>query len=378
MPGSVKPPFLCDSTHSMNRFFRKHGKSRSRSPSLEFPKLRLPRQKAVDASVSGGASLEGSPKTTPKASSPRGKTHSLTSTGSSTGSTEVSDVTDVVTLQVPQHPRIRSSSFDSSTLQHQEDDSNTLRVPFSKSLDAGSSDDNASDREVNYSFLDVPKYFRRRSLDIPRLCVHCIHLESLSSHEGSPQSSPGSETSRLDQDDDFWDCSSPSDGEDSEDEEDEEDEDDDDTEDEPLSARPQCPVKSPATRRKLVRTKQHFGWDSQEIQGYMGYPSRPPVSCQSSVSSVDPTPCTPHLTNESSVDSTSSNVVTLQVPMLKPRSSSVDVAYLSVPDDHQHRQMTSGHRLDVPPQKRSSSVDVSLPTDDSHSYKAIHSPTENK
>ncbi|ELT95565.1 hypothetical protein CAPTEDRAFT_216572 [Capitella teleta] len=381
----------------MNRFFRKQGsKTRSQSPSIEFPKLRLPRQKAVDSSISAGSSVEstGSPKgrwrrsksATPPSPRCKAKTHSLTSTGSSTGSTEVSDVQDVVTLKVPQHPRIRSSSFDASTL-HQEElnVNNTLSVPISKSLDAGSSDDNyVSDREVNYSFLDVPKYFRRRSLEIPRLCVHCIHLESLSSHEGSPQSSPGSESCSRPRDDDFWNCSSSS-----ESSGDDEDDDDDDEEEEdavkqeatsPAPPSPKAQTKSPGLlRRKLVRTKQHFGWDSQEIQGLIQQDIESSTRNNRSPSSTA-TPSPRCLSGESSVDSCASNVVTLQVPLFKPRSSSVDVACMR--DDNAkssgRRGSVDDQRLAVPQQKRSSSVDVSLPTDDSGAYKAIHSSAEPK
>ena len=130
-------------------------KSRSRSPSFEIPKLcvpKLPRQKRS------------------------------TSMDSSTAS--------VVSLDVPLENRGRSSSFDSSSLRDVNID--FLQVPSkgkgghrSHSFDTTapwspvSSDDNCSDKE-NTNSLKIPKYQKRRaSLDIPRICMHCVHLEAL-------------------------------------------------------------------------------------------------------------------------------------------------------------------------------------------------------
>ena len=115
-------------------------------------------------------------------------------------------------------PRYRSSSFDTSRLQSQqcdgEDDDTPmdqrLQVPDnssrSKSFDAAycagssSTSEDTSDKEITsraLTFLNIPKYYKRRSLEIPRLCIHCVHLETLS-HESSPTSPSNSTYSRGD------------------------------------------------------------------------------------------------------------------------------------------------------------------------------------
>ena len=68
------------------------------------------------------------------------------------------------------------------------------------------------------------------------------------------------------------------------------------------------------------------------------------------------------------------NAVTLAVPVIKQhRSSSMDERILKGPESQIQRQASfdEGCMLDVPLQKRSSSVDVNLPTDQETSYKAI-------
>ena len=127
-------------------------KSRSRSPSFEIPKLCLPKQKR---------------------------------------STSIDSSTANVSLDVPLENRGRSSSFDSSSLRDVNID--FLQVPTrgrggghrSHSFDTAapwspvSPDDNSSDKE-NSNNLKIPKYQKRRaSLDIPRICMHCLHLEAL-------------------------------------------------------------------------------------------------------------------------------------------------------------------------------------------------------
>lgn len=138
---------MFESSDNMNIF----KKSRSRSPSFEIPKLCLPKQKR---------------------------------------STSIDSSTVSVSLDVPLENRARSSSFDSSSLRDVHID--FLQVPTrgrgghrSHSFDAAapwspvSSDDNSSDKE-NSNNLKIPKYQKRRaSLEIPKICMHCVHLEAL-------------------------------------------------------------------------------------------------------------------------------------------------------------------------------------------------------
>ena len=198
-------------------------KARSRSPSFDIPKLCLSRQKrtsevppatstvsldSVDQTVvpgtctgkymdSGGASAY--PETEATVINNRPSKGKLKEADRAHRKTSIQNPdTSGPTLAVPYIPRIRSSSFDTSTLHHEEQDSdNTLVVPESqrsKSFDAsysGSSEENTSDKDTSSSiFLALPKYYRRRSLEIPKLCIHCVHLEALSSQETSP-TSPG-------------------------------------------------------------------------------------------------------------------------------------------------------------------------------------------
>lgn len=170
----------------MNLFKRSHhhssNRNRARSPSsFEIPKLCLTRQKR-------SASID---------------------------STE----TTVKTLELPaSDSRMRSSSFDSSTLHHQVESSpDLLQVPASSSSaciadDVGSlslhgsrrsnsfdnasqwyalnsSDDNSSDKECQYN-LTVPKaQLRRASWEIPKICLHCLHIETLAKEQRESESS---------------------------------------------------------------------------------------------------------------------------------------------------------------------------------------------
>ncbi|XP_061176607.1 diacylglycerol kinase zeta-like isoform X2 [Saccostrea echinata] len=134
-------------------------KSRSRSPTFEIPKLCLSKQKNV--------SIE---------------EPSSTSNG----------------LEVPLEQRGRSTSFDSSSLSSEKNE--FLQVPImtgrrchsfdsctigSRSWSAESSDDNTSERESTKSWnhLRIPRGKRRTSMEIPKLCIHCVHMERFAEKE---------------------------------------------------------------------------------------------------------------------------------------------------------------------------------------------------
>ena len=271
--------------------FRK--KARSPSPSIEVPRLCLPRQKATTEA-------------------PSDDEDSMTQT------------TTMMTahLNVPSGARIRSSSFDSSSLN--ENKGSTLQLPISsqrsKSLDsscvAGStSEETASDRDSTSS-LRIPvmsRYYRRRSTDIPRLCIHCVHIESLSSQEPSPASSDGEFST--------FSCG-------------------DSTADLSLSL--------------------DSGDDDIELDNDSD--SSPIQSCASS----DGADCADHGTD----------LLTLAVPLGKLRASSFDSSCISdspVLQAIAQERRGSLDMLDVPvsPHARSSSVDVNLPTCTSNHYHAM-------
>nr|XP_034334528.1 diacylglycerol kinase zeta isoform X9 [Crassostrea gigas] len=133
-------------------------RSRSRSPSFEIPKLCLSKQKHV--------SIE---EPSPSAS---------------------------IGLEVPLEHRGRSTSFDSSSLCSENNE--FLQVPMtgrrchsfdsctigSRSWSAESSDDNGSERETrSWNSLRIPRAKRRTSMDIPKLCIHCVHMERYAERE---------------------------------------------------------------------------------------------------------------------------------------------------------------------------------------------------
>lgn len=129
-------------------------KARSGSPSLEVPKICLPRQKRQ---------------------------------------TSVDEPKDLKCLEVPLEQRGRSSSFDSSTL-HKEKDSLAVPKPGRRcqSFDScneatgdrswsTSSDENLSDstKESRRGSFKLSRYRKHRpSVEIPKLCVHCVYIES--------------------------------------------------------------------------------------------------------------------------------------------------------------------------------------------------------
>ncbi|KAI0232725.1 hypothetical protein LSAT2_016981 [Lamellibrachia satsuma] len=276
--------------------FRRKARSPSPSPSIEVPRLCLPRQKATTEAPSDDDDTPVS---------------MLTSTSTMTAR-----------LKVPSVGRVRSSSFDSSSLK--EEKGTTLQLPMSsqrsKSLDSSyaggsTSEETASDRDSTSS-LRIPmmsRYHRRRSTDIPRLCIHCVHIESLSSQEPSPASSDG-EFSLFS----CGDSTASADLSSSFDSGDEEDEIDRDSDRSPLH------------------------------------------SCGSS----------------DGADGTDNSVstVTLAVPLVKLRSSSFDSSCMvdsPVLAAVEQERRGSLDMLNVPQHTRSSSVDVNLPTCTSNRYRAM-------
>ena len=240
--------------------------------------------------------------------------------------------------------RIRSSSFDTSTLRHGESD-NTLKVPThsrrSASFDAAynsggsTSEDCTSDREAppSSTFLGLPKYYRRRPLEIPRLCIHCLHLEAMSSAEGSP-ASEASDTFRYDHQVSFV-AGSQSSGSEWEGDSGDDDED-----------------RNTPRDILLSRTKGI-------------------TLCVTPSDSDDAlVPIDPSLIEQANLDE---GVITLQVPILKPRSSSLDAGYLQPGSEDRRASLDF---LQIPKQPRSTSVDVNLPTEESGHYQAYTSQSK--
>ena len=343
----------------MNKIFRRQ---RSRSPAVPS-KARLPRQKAVDDMAQ--------------------------------------ESVDVVRLEVPSNSRVRSSSFDSSSLHEGEPLSDSLQVPSSQqrkksrgleySYSGGStSDENVSDKE-SYSRLGLPKYFRRKSLEIPRLCIHCVHLEALQAQDSSPYPSPVPINMSLYRGESgestYHGYLSDSESEDDSNEEDENGDEDDASEDEGHSS--SCVITTPRSHDYSSRSSSigntsgsSFKWDSSEIQMSIEEIDQGVDSCdlrshsetRMSViprSSPTNTFVYPNRTKAISECDDGDYVETLQVPTAKQRSSSLDAAYFSG-QDAERTDSVDMDSLNVEPSKhRSSSVDVNLPTTESGSYKAI-------
>ncbi|KAK3583872.1 hypothetical protein CHS0354_033643 [Potamilus streckersoni] len=331
----------------MNKIFKK---SRSISPSFEIPKICLPHQKkSID--------------------------HTTTSSHSDDQSQ---------CLHVPNELRMRSSSFDASSLHFQSDQ---LNVPkqgrrchsFDSScsiqLSPGSSDENVSDRKTGCN-SKLSKYSRlNTSLDIPKLCIHCVHTEAkakeleaelnifcniynkntgtysddVSLNSSTSYTSSSSESLSTDQTHFYY----LSDGDDKGNE----------------SCNPE-------------RDEECVTNDRQKL-------TSPSFSCHSRSSA---TSFQRQISIELETDSRESeksaidkgtdvytNVLTLEVPIIKQyRSSSLDACYLKVPDvgkgaGSSIRRQASFEIdvVDAPIQVRSSSVDVTLPTEQDARYKAI-------
>lgn len=306
----------------MNKIFKK---SRSVSPSFEIPKICLPRQKK-----------------------------------------SIDDTLDnverdlVTTLKVPSsEPRVRSSSFDSSTLKQ-----DSLEVPnkhgrrchsfdsaCTEHLSHGSSEESINDKDTMYINLKVPKYQKRRSsFEIPRLCIHCIHMETKAKEMNESQESVDYKSypkqflfdNDLDSDE--------------------------------ISITSSTSYTSTSTE-SLSDQGDFYYLTNSEDEGNES-------DCEDDFDDVDndnnvnngdlDIPRLEHF--DSKDDEVYVNAVTLAVPVIKQhRSSSMDERILKGPESQIQRQASfdEGCMLDVPLQKRSSSVDVNLPTDQETSYKAI-------
>lgn len=295
------------------------------------------------------------------------------------------------TLDVP-FERGRSSSFDSSSLHS--DQGILLEVPktgrrclsFDSSTAAVSSHWSASSEEScvsdkeettgtrrSYS-LKWPKY-RRPSVEIPKLCIHCLHMEAILNEkkEKEKEKEEKSKTSFyiVTNDDDvpFSSSTSYSSSEESlsdsfswsdySDDSDDDDGNESDCEDD-----------------EEINEKDRKNKNGSQ---------KSVTNCNSSCEKPD----LPK--SNSKGDSMYTNAVTLEVPVIKQhRSSSLDASMLQssqVPtlvvsstssgqrSLVQRQQSFEEDAADVQKQIRSSSVDVTLPTEEESHYKAItHSP----
>lgn len=365
----------------MNKIFKK---SRSVSPSFEIPKICLPRQNEC---VDDGYDLDMS-----------------------------------MTLKVPTESRGRSSSFDSSSLQRQETlPHEFLEVPTKQGRRCHSFDSactlqmnqTASEESINDSgssnwSLKVPKNMsRRHSLDIPKLCIHCIHMEAKAKekqereealqlyHGGNPgpdDSDNVSFTSSTTYSSTTPDSTSDLAGfyylSDSEDEGNESDCEDN--------------IDSPNYRNNKCEAFDNYK-NHLQLEGR--------CNIDSSISPSSEKCCILDMLNghnlkhidskdeedlenviddndqdEDDVDDDDDdddedyiNAVTLEVPILKQRSSSMDACFMNTKDCaknspkqvQRQKSFDNGDMLDVPIQVRSSSVDVNLPTEQEQHYKAI-------
>ncbi|GAB1605773.1 diacylglycerol kinase zeta-like [Argonauta hians] len=267
-------------------------------------------------------------------------------------------------LQPPSETRVRSSSFDTSSL-HNKDNQEFLTVPNtgrrSNSFDvtaniAISSDEGISDQE-SYPSRKLLKW-RRASYEIPKLCIHCIHLETLLNQELEPV--PGDKSSSRPLDlltsdyhhgvitsscESLYSSSSdlPADSDYSDDKDD----------------HSECSISA----LSLVDTHS-----PDRIQDTPS-PSSPPLLIKSPGELTPSSPVKNQLEGISYI-----NVLTLEVPTVKSqRSSSVDTGCLQVsPSDSWKSSLSGTEFLEVPVQPRSSSIDVRLPTEEDKHYVAIN------
>ena len=314
-------------------------KSRSRSPSFEIPKLCLSKQKNVSIEEPSPASNG---------------------------------------LEVPLEHRGRSTSFDSSSLCSENNE--FLQVPItgrrchsfdsctigSPSWSAESSDDNGSERESrSWNNLRISRGKRRASMEIPKLCIHCVHMERFAEKEhgglndncfsngGSEEYLASSSTSYTSSDDasftsdiDFYLSDESSQG----------DNGDKGSDVEPCSKEP--------SRNKSCSPD-------------CGYPRSSHSHSPSPEDHKSPAEDRPY-----------TNAVTLEVPVIRQhRSTSLDGALLQTSSNSdvttlqvnpnrgmvQRQDSFDEGLLDVnlKSQVRSTSVDVNLPTEEEKHYKAI-------
>ena len=239
-------------------------------------------------------------------------------------------------LQVPPECRGRSSSFDASNLH--DASSERLQVPPSsttiggrshsfdttRTWSVGSSDENLSDKDLSDKdshSLRIPVYqTRRASLDIPKICMHCLHLETRAKEREEQE-----QEARQARDD----------------------------------AR---------RRRGTFYLSSESSMSSTDSDSDYTYSSDSEGSSESEEEEKVPLP---RRVRKDSITSYT-EAVTLHVPIIKHRSSSMDAAYLPLPQHDSPRKASLDEMvLDAPKTVRSSSVDVRLPTDDDASYKAV-------
>ncbi|XP_069131451.1 diacylglycerol kinase zeta-like isoform X1 [Argopecten irradians] len=254
-------------------------KSRCISPSFDLPRMCLPRQKQT--------------------------------------SIDDHDLDEVICLEVPVETRARSSSFDSSSLHKETTDFLEVPTPGRRcqSFDSSSSGWGQEEDFVpegrRYSLIS--KYSRRRSsFEIPKLCIHCVHMEQYEEQQKKAEEDRQTEVENGSYSDEelYWDTGSI-------------DSDSDDS----------C------------------GPPDKEVEEIM---------CNYT------------------------NALTLEVPVIRNcRSSSLDATILNSQSPTNDIIFKSGRgvvqrqesfdegTLEVPKQVRSSSVDISLPTEKEAHYRAI-------
>ncbi|CAG2217172.1 unnamed protein product [Mytilus edulis] len=299
----------------MNIFKR----ARSGSPSLEVPKICLPRQKRT---------------------------------------TSIDEPKDIKCLEVPGlEQRGRSSSFDSASL-HKEKDCLAVPRPGRRcqsfdSCNAGgdrswstSSDENLSDpgiKERRRKSFKLSRYQKHRpSIEIPKLCVHCVYveqaykdsLEEIEKH--THNSSYESETDTEETENSEYICE-------------------------------QTKTNGQNAKTEICSNENTFSKSENLYFADDDYIELNPTGNDSSI--------------DNSTEGDYTNALTLQVPVIKQqRSTSFDGCLCkgSTSDNVSNttrpmvkRQASFDEDSDSSKQIRSSSVDVNLPTEEESRYKAI-------
>lgn len=352
----------------MNRIFKK---SRSVSPSFEIPKICLPRQSEC---IDDGYEIEVDK-----------------------------------TLKVPSESRARSSSFDSSSLRQGSLTSELLNVPTKQGrrchsfdsactlqMSQATSEESLPESPSSRWSLRVPRYQgRRSSLDIPKLCIHCMHLEAkaqesiereealkIYQHASVPgEDSDGfSFTSSTSYTSTTQDSLSDPSGfyylTDSEDEGNESD--CEDSFDSPDGKSTLHTASSDTFPNVFHSSSSSISPEKRSILDFLNGHNLPHIDSKDEEDLDD---LVDDLSDEEEDndedDEDYINVVTLAVPNIKQqRSSSMDACFMKEgsPGNKQVQRQKSfdnGDMLDVPMQIRSSSVDVNLPTEQESYYVAI-------
>lgn len=323
----------------MMNIFRR---GRAGSPSLELPKICLPRQKRT---------------------------------------TSVDEPKDIKCLEVPLEQRGRSSSFDSSSL-HAEKENLEVPKPGKRchSFDSCapgderswsiSSERNLSDsgKDVRRKSFKLSRYQKHRpSIEIPKLCIHCVYVESANKEEDKQECGKfylgnegeetlfSSSTSFSSSDEDFSDCSY-----------------DTDTDEEEIeNGAIYINTNGHGDEVNLSSNEKTFAYSENLYFADEDYIETSPAGNDSSIDCPN-----------DDTDGDYTNALTLKVPVIRQqRSTSFDGCLckgstsdnVSNPVRPMVKRQTSfdDDFLDVSKQIRSSSVDVNLPTDEETRYKAI-------